>query len=513
MNSLLRFVFCAGLALLVPLAAAAPPQTINYQGYLTSPPPGSTPVNSAVLMTFRLYDASSGGSLLWTEIQPSVTVANGSFNATLGLVTPIGLPFDAPYWLTVTVNADGEMSPRQALSASPYAFRALSLDGAATVLGSQVSGTIANAALPASPSLGGNLTLVDPSTASAGNVMKGVNRFIHNYGVGNTFAGVNAGNFSTTGSNNTAIGESALQSVTNGSNNTAIGASALRNHTGINGIAVGSFAGGNVTGGVGNIHIGNFGLAADSGTMRIGSGGVQTQTFIAGIRGVTPSAGGALPVVIDSQGQLGTGAASLGTVTSVATGAGLTGGPITGAGTINLATTQLLPAIACTTNQIVKWNGSAWVCATEGGLPILYTGTIVGGQPVITSSFDRSTWQVMGAVTPPAGNYFIVARVNGQTESTTATHPLGAYFTNIDCELLLEPTVPRPRLDFVTFSAPAGTGASIEKITLTSYVGVPAGGSISLRCRTGGGPIIPASTLIGAGGHIDAIPVRFQVNG
>jgi hypothetical protein len=59
-------------------------------------------------------------------------------------------------------------------------------------------------------------------------------------------------------------------------------------------------------------------------------------------------------------------ASAAGTVTSVATGAGLTGGPITSTGTVSLATTQLLPTTACTTDQIIKWNGSAWVCASPG---------------------------------------------------------------------------------------------------------------------------------------------------
>ena len=76
MNKLLRFMLCAGLALLMPLAIAAPPQTISYQGYLTNA--GGTPVNSAVVMTFRLYNAASGGSALYIETQLSVGVANGN---------------------------------------------------------------------------------------------------------------------------------------------------------------------------------------------------------------------------------------------------------------------------------------------------------------------------------------------------------------------------------------------------------------------------------------------------
>src|SRR5881296_3886733 len=44
----------------------------------------------------------------------------------------------------------------------------------------------------------GNIVLV-PSTASAGNILKGTTPFIHNFGTSNTFIGVNAGNFTMTG--------------------------------------------------------------------------------------------------------------------------------------------------------------------------------------------------------------------------------------------------------------------------------------------------------------------------
>jgi len=125
MNRFLQAVFCAGLALLMPMAdAVPPPKTINYQGYLTARPPGSPPVDGTVTMTFRLYDAPTGAApALWTETQMSVHVTNGNFNVMLGSVVPIALAFDAPYWLTVAINADGEMTPRVALSGAPYALR------------------------------------------------------------------------------------------------------------------------------------------------------------------------------------------------------------------------------------------------------------------------------------------------------------------------------------------------------------------------------------------------------
>ena len=49
-----------------------------------------------------------------------------------------------------------------------------------------------------------------------------------------------------------------------------------------------------------------FGLAGESNTIYIGRADTQTKTFIAGIRGITTVQPDAIPVVIDSAGQLGT---------------------------------------------------------------------------------------------------------------------------------------------------------------------------------------------------------------
>lgn len=149
MIKLLRPGFSVGialLALLAPPALAAPPQTINYQGFLADA--GGTPVTGTVGITFRLYNAASGGTALYTEVQPSIAVTTGIFNAMIGSTTPITLPFDVPYWLTVAVNADPEMSPRQPLASSPYAFRAAALDSGATLAGSQLTGSITTATIP-----------------------------------------------------------------------------------------------------------------------------------------------------------------------------------------------------------------------------------------------------------------------------------------------------------------------------------------------------------------------------
>ena len=133
-------------------AHAAPPQTMNFQGVLKSI--AGVPFTGTKKLTFKIYDASSGGNLLWTEIQPTVSVSKGQFSATLGAGTPavpLTPAFDKPYWLGVTVDPEiTEMIPRQPLTSEPYAFRAQSADNVsstATITASQITGTLATAQL------------------------------------------------------------------------------------------------------------------------------------------------------------------------------------------------------------------------------------------------------------------------------------------------------------------------------------------------------------------------------
>jgi hypothetical protein len=141
-------------------------------------------------------------------------------------------------------------------------------------------------------------------------------------GIQNTANGVSALFSNTTGNNNTANGDEALLSNTTGIRNTANGGGALlRNSTGGNNtadgvnaltsnttgggnIALGFNAGGNLTTGNRNIDIGNVGNAGESNTIRIGTKGGHTATFIAGISGVTVAGG--VGVIIDTNGHLGT---------------------------------------------------------------------------------------------------------------------------------------------------------------------------------------------------------------
>jgi hypothetical protein len=139
------------------VANAVIPQKINYQGFLTSPPPASTPVNGIVSMTLNIYNVASGGTTLYTETQ-SVSVTNGLFNLVIGDVTPLTIPFDAPYFLGITIAPSGELTPRQALVSAPYALNAKSAEtitGGVTGQIMAVNGGVA--AFTANPHISGNV--------------------------------------------------------------------------------------------------------------------------------------------------------------------------------------------------------------------------------------------------------------------------------------------------------------------------------------------------------------------
>ena len=129
--------------------------------------------------------------------------------------------------------------------------------------------------------------------------------FLNTTGSQNTAEGVFALGNNIDASQNTATGFEALIFNTSGASNTSVGYNALLNNTtGSNNIALGALAGENLTTGRNNIDIGNEGRAGESSTIRIGTTGSQTKTFIAGISGATVPTG--VAVIVDGSGHLGT---------------------------------------------------------------------------------------------------------------------------------------------------------------------------------------------------------------
>ena len=139
-------------------------------------------------------------------------------------------------------------------------------------------------------------TALFSNTIGSGNMASGFQALFSNtQGADNTASGSFALFHNTTGASNTAIGDAALSQNTVGSGNTAIGDDALNfNTTGGGNTAVGAFSG--------------LGIQTANNVICIGAAGVDVSgtCFIGNIRGVTPQNPDAIPVLIDSAGQLGT---------------------------------------------------------------------------------------------------------------------------------------------------------------------------------------------------------------
>ena len=134
------------------------------------------------------------------------------------------------------------------------------------------------------------------NTVGFNNTANGMAALFHNTtGRDNTANGVQALTSNTTGGGNTANGDIALFNNTTGGDNTADGTGALQNNTtgGAN-TALGAGAG--------------LGVFTASHVIAIGTNGadVSDSCFIGNIRGVTTANADAIPVLIDSAGQLGT---------------------------------------------------------------------------------------------------------------------------------------------------------------------------------------------------------------
>src|SRR5882757_3962465 len=139
--------------------------------------------------------------------------------------------------------------------------------------------------------------------------------FSNTGGAGNTATGVWALFSNSTGFFNTAVGSYALRDNT-GDANTAVGFSALPNNTtGVGNTAVGDSALDSNTTGSGNTALGadaGVGVSIANSVICIGTAGadVDNSCFIGHIRDVQTANADAIPVLIDSVGQLGTASSS-----------------------------------------------------------------------------------------------------------------------------------------------------------------------------------------------------------
>ena len=128
----LIFALLICLTSIVNIYSQGIPETINYQGILKDAA-GVVVQNGDYNLTFKLYDAESGGTSLWAETK-SISVLDGIVNTKLG--SSSSLPdsiFDGALWLGITIGSGSELAPRVALTSVPYSFYTMNvLDGSIT---------------------------------------------------------------------------------------------------------------------------------------------------------------------------------------------------------------------------------------------------------------------------------------------------------------------------------------------------------------------------------------------
>lgn len=139
-------------ALVLPgLAVAAVPTTMTQQGRLLTE--DGAPVTGSKSIRFIIYDAPTGGAILWESDVEVTFDETGFYTAVLGDNTN---PLDAMVfaegaaYLTMAVDGGAEMSPRQPVTAVPYA---------------QVAGSVAPGSIDADALASG--LVLDPSNLPA----------------------------------------------------------------------------------------------------------------------------------------------------------------------------------------------------------------------------------------------------------------------------------------------------------------------------------------------------------
>jgi len=293
----LRFVaacvLCFSLALVTATSALgqAVGTTFTYQGELRST---GQPANGAFDFQFRLFNAATDGAQVGpTIIASSVGVSAGLFTVPLDF-GPGQFAGDAQ-WLEIGVRASGSgtfetLTPRTAVTAAPYALGAIAALPNSVTTTSIVDGSVGSSDVNASQI---QRRVVGTCTGSSG--VQGV------AADGTVVCGTFAGNPGTVTSVQTGTG----------------------------------LVGGPITSS-GTISIAPGGVGAS----QINSAEVQARISTACGSGQFVRAIGADGVPTCAADVVGSG-----TVTSVQTGAGLQGGPITGAGTIEIAPSGVVRAM------------------------------------------------------------------------------------------------------------------------------------------------------------------------
>ncbi len=253
----------------------------------------ATGVNTLTTNSTGHYNTASGVGSLFSNTSGSYNTATG---ASALATNTTGVQNTATGVLALSNNSTGNND-------TAFGYGSLEFNGTG------VNDTATGGLALAHNTTGSNNTAtgfqsLKTNSTGSNNTGIGLNALYHNTtGIDNSAVGLQSLINNTSGYYNTGIGVNALYSNTTGIRNTSLGLGSLyKNTSGQNNIGIGVNGGYNPTTGSNNIEVGNVGLTADANTIRLGTQGTQTATYIAGI---TNSAVSGADVMISSAGRLG----------------------------------------------------------------------------------------------------------------------------------------------------------------------------------------------------------------
>jgi hypothetical protein len=399
--------------------ASALPRLVRFSG--TAADIKGNPMSGVVGITIALYSEQTGGASLWMETQNVQADSRGHYAVLLGVTRPEGLPADLfasgqARWVGVQVEGQTEQ-PRVLLLSVPYALKA---GDAETIGGLPPSAFVLAAPLP------GAAARTETAGATTAEIAPLVSSPVTGAGTVNflplwdTASDITSSVIFQSGSGATAkIG---INTTTPAATLDVKGGAVVRGQ-----LQLPSQGAATASAGFKSDPLNLLASSFNSGTATAVSQTFQWQAEPAGNDTTTPS--GTLNLLFGSGVKpaetglniAGTGLIKFatgqtfpgtGTITGVTAGSGLTGGGTNG--TVNLALTN-----ACATNQVLQWNGSAWVCAPAA------TGTITG----LTAGTDLTGGGSSGNVTLNLDTTKVpqlnAANTFTQTQVINAINPFG----------------------------------------------------------------------------------------